>query len=100
MSGMIMKINYKICLMILLSLVTSCSSNITNINVTKENYDRVFVGMSSQEVIDIIGEADTVSKSESAGVGKMEIWHYQLGLKAISVTIINGKVFNKNWIEL
>ena len=56
--------------------------------------------MSSQEVIDIIGEADTVSKSESAGVGKMEIWHYQLGLKAISVTIINGKVFNKNWIEL
>ena len=54
--------------------------------------------MSAQEVIDIIREADTVSKSESREVGKMEIWHYQLGLKAISITFVNGKVFSKNWI--
>ena len=83
-----------------LLIFVSCSPKIMNTNVTRENYIRIQVNMTTQDVIDIMGDDHTVSETEASGIGRMQLWSYQLGMTAINVTFINGKVYDKGWIEL
>lgn len=87
-------------LAILMVLTIACGSGVTNTNVTKENYEKITNGMSAVQVESILGKPDSTSESELDGFGKTEMWHYQLGMKAIDVFLTNGKVSSKNWTEL
>jgi hypothetical protein len=77
-----------------------CACEITNTKVSKENYDKIRTDMTAEQVLQIMGKADTSTESETPGFGKMELWHYQLGMKAIDVTLFNGRVYDKTWTEL
>lgn len=70
--------------------------------ITKENYDKINKGMTQQQVKEILGEPSMVSETESPGIGKMEMHHYQesFSMEAIDVTYMDGKVFSKNWTKL
>lgn len=80
---------------------TSTPSKSSNV-VTKENYDKIEKDMTKDQVESILGKATSISESETPGVGKMEMHHYQKGfdMKAIDVTYLNGKVYTKNWTDL
>ena len=57
---------------IVLSLMfVSCSPKIMNTNVTRDNYIRIQVNMTTQEVIDIMGDDHTVSESDTPGIGRI-----------------------------
>jgi len=73
---------------------------ISNTKVTRENYDKLKNGMTSQEVLEIMGKANTSTESDMGELGKIELWHYQLGNKAIDITFDNGKVIDKSWTEI
>jgi hypothetical protein len=77
-----------------------CACEVTNTKVTRENYDKIETGMTTEQVLQIMGKADTSTESETSGFGKMELWHYQFGMKAIDVTLFNSQVYDKIWIEL
>lgn len=70
--------------------------------ITKETYDKIQNDMTKEEVKALLGEATSISESETPGVGKMELYHYQktLDTKAITITFFNGKVYAKNWTQL
>ena len=68
--------------------------------VTKENYDKLKAGMTTSQVTDIMGKADMKSESDMGEFGKYEMWHFQLGNKAIDVTFQDGKVIDKSWVEI
>jgi len=87
-------------LTLLLGLVISCGGGVTNTNVTKENYNKIKKKMTLQQVKQIVGEADSVTETDAPGMGKMELWHYQLGNTAIDVTFIKGKVYTKSWVSI
>jgi hypothetical protein len=80
------------------SLFLACG--VSNTRVSRENYDKISNGMTTEQVLEIMGKADSVSESDTPGVGKMEMWHYQLGNKAIDIFIFNGTVDSKNWTEI
>ncbi len=117
------KILTAILLLLAISLITSVTSDEKNTNqnpstsntssdetvaddlvtkVTKENCDSVKIGMTKEQVINLLGEPGTTSESEMAGLGKTEYLHFQEGfsLKSCSVTLNNGKVFSKTWTDL
>ncbi len=73
---------------------------ITNTKVSRENYEKIQKGMAIAEVQTMMGKPDTVSESDTPGLGVMKLHHYQLGMKAIDVYFLNGKVYMKNWTEL
>ncbi len=73
---------------------------VSNIKVSKENYDKLAIGMTFEEVTEILGKADTKSETDMGEFGKMELWHFQLGYKAIDVFFEDGKVIDKSWTEL
>jgi hypothetical protein len=73
---------------------------VSNIKVSKENYNKLQTGMTQEQVLEILGKADTSSESDMGELGKIELWHYQLGGKAIDVTFENGKVIDKSWTEI
>jgi hypothetical protein len=81
-----------------LAVLASCG--ISNIKVTRENYDKIQHGMTQEQVTEIIGKAGTVSESDMGEFGNVVMWHYQLGNKAIFVTFDNGKVIDKSWVEI
>jgi hypothetical protein len=83
---------------IMVLLLTGCG--VSNTKVTKENYDKLKTGMTYEQVTEIMGKADTNSESDMGEFGKIELWHYQLGGKAIDVTFENGVVIDKSWIEI
>jgi hypothetical protein len=83
---------------IMVLLLTGCG--VSNTKVTKENYDKLKTGMTYEQVTEIMGKADTSSESDMGEFGKIELWHYQLGGKAIDVTFENGVVIDKSWIEI
>ncbi|MDR0231757.1 MAG: DUF3862 domain-containing protein [Dysgonamonadaceae bacterium] len=83
-----------------LGLALASGSGVTNTNVTKENYEKLTNGMNHEQVIEIMGEADSKSEIDMDEFGKTELWHWQLGTKAIDVTFENGKVANKSWVEI
>ena len=87
-------------LMLLLVAFSGCGTGVTNTNVTKENYYKISNGMTTTQVIEILGEADTVSENEMGSFGKTEMWHYQLGLTAIDVIFSNGRVSSKLWTDI
>lgn len=70
--------------------------------ITKEIYDKIQNNMTKEEVKKLLGEPTSVSESETPGVGKMELYHYQktFDTKAITITFFNGKVYTKNWTQL
>jgi RNA polymerase subunit RPABC4/transcription elongation factor Spt4 len=84
---------------VVLSVIAN-TNGISNTKVSKENYDKIQSGMTTTQVSEIMGKSDMVSESETPGIGKMELWHYQLGTTAIDVTFFNGKVYDKTWTEL
>ena len=73
---------------------------ISNVKVTRENYDKIESGMTTDEVAEIMGKADMKSESDMGDFGKYELWHYQLGNKAIDVTFEDGQVIDKSWTEI
>lgn len=73
---------------------------VSNTKVTKENYNKLQTGMTHEQVTEIMGKADTSSESDMGELGKIELWHYQLGGKAIDVTFESGKVIDKSWTEI
>lgn len=98
-------------LMIMVAAATggSNTTNTSNTNtssttsvVTKENYDKIEKGMTEAKVQEILGEQTSISESETPGIGKMVIKHYQepLQFTAIDITFLNGTVYTKNWTEL
>lgn len=69
---------------------------------TKENYDRVKIGMAKDEVTEILGNAKDKSEMDAPGLGKMETWSYDnigYGGKMIVITFLNGKVSDRMWHE-
>jgi hypothetical protein len=86
--------------LIFISFLLFFSCGVSNTKVTRENYDKISTGMTTEQVLQIMGKADSVSESDTPGIGKMEMWHYQLGNKAIDVFIFNGVVDSKNWTEI
>jgi hypothetical protein len=87
-----------IALFALLAVLVACG--VSNTKVTRENYDKLQTGMTLEQVKEIMGEADMKSESDMGALGKMELWHYQLGGKAIDVTFEDGKVIDKSWTEI
>ncbi|GHU36135.1 hypothetical protein FACS1894172_18710 [Spirochaetia bacterium] len=82
----------------ILFLLVGCG--VSNIRVSKENYDKLKTGMTQEQVLEVLGKADTSSESDMGELGKIELWHYQLGGKAIDVTFENGIVIDRSWIEI
>ncbi len=71
--------------------------------VTKANYNRIQIGMSKQQVLDITGKKpDNVVESEAEGLGKMEQWVYESGVfnkRDIFINFQDGHVFSKDWVD-
>jgi hypothetical protein len=66
--------------------------------VTKENYDRVENGMSTEEVVEILGEPDDKTSAGAAmeGVtGSTATYSWTDGDRTITVVFVNDKVFTK-----
>ena len=84
----------------LLVVVFLAGCGVSNMKVTRENYDKLQTGMTQEQVMEIMGKANMSSESDMGEFGKIELWHYQLGNKAIDVTFENGKVIDKSWIEI
>ena len=83
-----------------LAVVFLAGCGISNTKVTKENYDKLQTGMTQEQVLEIMGKANMSSESDMGDLGKMEMWHYQLGNKAIDLIFENGKVIDKSWTEI
>lgn len=79
-------------------LVAGCSK------VTKENYDKVKVGMTKDQVIEILGKPADKSEAEIAGLelGKLETWSWNssgYGGKFIMISFQKGRVSDRHWSE-
>lgn len=71
--------------------------------VTRATYDAIKIGMSKQQLIDMLGEPSSKSETETPGFGTTEMWHWQkgfVGIRAITVFFQNGVVSDKNWTEM
>lgn len=80
---------------------TSLKAMASEPNITREAYNQISDGMTAGQVKAILGEPRSVS--ESAGpTGKMEMWHFQktFGTSAVDITLIGGKVYQKNFTQL
>ena len=77
-------------MLVLTATIAGCGSK-----VTKDNFDKIKVGMTEKEVTDILGEG-----KEKAGVGisvpgvnaSMKVMVWTDGDKTITVNFMNGKV--------
>lgn len=86
----------------------SNTSNKSNTTQTKAwdadtAYAQIQKGMSQEQVDAIVGFAPTTtSESETEGLGKMVMASYAKGFSgtSISVTYLNGEVYNKNIVKL
>ena len=80
---------------------TPTNSTVTNVIVSRENYDKIEEGMKMDEVKAILGEPTMTSEVELSGT-KTILHHYQLPLTttAIEIYYSNGIVFMKNYVEL
>ena len=56
---------------------TTNTTTTNNYDISKENYNKITVGMTKAEVFAILGSNASVSESETPGVGKMEMYNYQ-----------------------
>jgi hypothetical protein len=79
-------------------LFTGCSK------LTKENYDQINVGMTKDQVIEILGKPGDKSETDipGLGLGKLESWTWNnvgYGGKVVMVSFQNGKVSDKSWNE-
>jgi hypothetical protein len=92
-----MKIRILGCLIVAF-FVAGCG--VSNTKVNRENYDKLTTGMTHEQVTEIMGKADTSSESDMGEYGKIELWHYQFGGKAIDITFENGIVIDKSWTEI
>ena len=72
--------------------------------LTKENYENVKVGMTKDQVIEVLGKPGDKSETEipGLGLGKMEMWTWNnvgYGGKVVMVNFQNGRVSDKSWHE-
>lgn len=57
--------------------------------------------MTKEQVIEILGNPTSTSESEIQGIGKTEMYHYQVSiLTGCQIYFSNGKLTTKNWTEL
>lgn len=85
---------------LVINIITSYTSN-TNGSVTRENYDKIKIGMSENKVLDILGER---LMSEEVGESTYSFWTKKDNIgnvtDLITVFFKNGKVTEKNWGEM
>jgi DNA-binding XRE family transcriptional regulator/phage FluMu protein Com len=67
--------------------------------VSKQTYDAIQLGMTKDSITKMLGKPDSVSENDSA-LRKIEMWHWQEGLTAITVFFHGGIVSDKNWTDL
>jgi len=70
--------------------------------LTKENYDKVKIGMTQDQVTEVLGSSKDKSEMDAPGLGKMETWSYDnigYGGKMVVITFLNGKVSDRMWHE-
>ena len=84
--------------LMLCTLLTGCSK------ISKDNYNRITVGMTQNQVSEILGSPGDKTETEipGLGLGKLEMWVYNnvgYGGKVIMVSFQNGKVSDKSWSE-
>jgi hypothetical protein len=69
--------------------------------VSKESFDLIGTGMSISAVEVLLGEPSTISESETAGFGAMEMRIYQSRLLGPSAIVMyhNGLVYSKQYVD-
>jgi hypothetical protein len=67
--------------------------------VTKENYDKIKVGMSRKEVEDILGKGK-LKAGAGTDAGSGEIWIWEDGKKVITLTFVDDKLTVRQAVEL
>ena len=77
------------------TIMTSCSGKIN-----KDNYEKIYNGMSISQVESILGEGESNASSsydlgEYGGNISSEVMTWQSGMTVISITFSNGKVMAK-----
>ena len=69
--------------------------------VTKENYEQIKVGMTKEQVIQLLGQPDQIVEQSAVAGIKADLYTWNdigaTGGKSISVFFHNGKVYNKAW---
>jgi len=88
------KIAAVMALLVFMAVLAGCGK------VTKENYEKLKLGMTYEQVTEILGQPDGKTESDMAGLGTYESWDYQSGFKGIFLIFENGKLTDKNWTEL
>ena len=71
--------------------------------VSRETYDAISIGMSKKAVVEMLGTPDSETRTETPGIGIVEMCHWQKGMmkiKAIDVFFQNGVVTDRSWTEL
>ncbi len=91
-------------LRIMATALVSCTLLAGCSKISRENYDKVTVGMTPDEVTEVLGKPMDKTETEmpGLGVGKLEMWVYSsagYGGKAIIVSFQGGKVSDKSWNE-
>lgn len=78
------------------------SSQLQEEKVTMEKFDAIEVGMTYQEVVNIIGEEGTLSTESSYESQSMQIyyWYASNGMSNATISFMNGKVNAKSQIGL
>jgi len=71
----------------------------------REKYDKVQVGMSKEELIELLGKPDSVTESTTEGIGTTELYSYDVktdldDIQSISITVVNNNVYDKTWIKM
>jgi hypothetical protein len=76
---------------LVLALLVACGGSV---NLDKSAYDQVQVGMSTEQVLNILGYTDIVHDNENAESQYMGVW--KNGTKEIRVVFVNDKVYSKS----
>jgi len=75
-------------LFVFVAILVGCGGS----KVTRENYDKIQRGMTTQQVIEIMGKPKSIDDTE-----EFVLWHYYSGDRNIFVFFENGKVSDKSW---
>ncbi|MFI5378136.1 MAG: DUF3862 domain-containing protein [Tepidisphaerales bacterium] len=80
--------------MLLGAAVLLAMAGCNRVDVDKEHYEKVRVGMTAGQVEEILGKGNAASQADAGGVDTRQlVW--KSGEKQITVSFSNGKVVNK-----
>lgn len=82
--------------------INPVSSQVKEEKMTLEKFNKIEIGMTYQQVVDIAGEEGTLSTESSYGNQTMKIyyWYAKNGISNATVSFMNGKVNAKSQIGL